>query len=72
MVALTTAARSVPRTIEQDDLVIHTLDNPPLDAESFDADEVAEIEAAVAEPRGPGKSSADLLGEIARRAQSEE
>jgi hypothetical protein len=72
MVAPKTAARSVPRTAEQDELVIDALENAPLDPEAFDSDEVAEIEASLAEPRGPGKSSAELLGEIARRAKSEE
>jgi hypothetical protein len=55
----------------EEDALFRSLENAPLDSEAFAPEEVAEVEAALADPRGAGKSTAELLAELAKRTTSE-
>ena len=65
-----TAAQHLAHTDVKDEAILRALENAPIDAEAFSPEEVAAIEVSIAEPRGAGRSTAEMLAEIAERAKS--
>ena len=65
------APASVPPLVTEDDPVLRSLENAPIDADAFSAEDIAHLEAIHAEPLGAGISTAEILGTIAERAKRE-
>lgn len=63
------ASRTSPR--EDDDEVAHSLENAPIDADTMTADELAEVEACLAQETGSGRSTVEVLDGIIVRAKRE-
>ncbi len=66
------AAPAGETVVEEDDPIVRSIENAPLDAEALTAEEAAELDARLARPLGSSFSTADVLARIAERAKTEE
>jgi len=72
---VSTAPKAAPAgetVVDEDDPIVRSIENAPLDAEALTAEEAAELDARLTRPLGAGFSTAEILARTAERAKIEE
>lgn len=72
---MTTAPKTAPvgeTALEEDDPIVRSIENAPLDADALSAEEAAELDARLMRPLGVTYTTAEILERTAERAKREE